>query len=312
MEFTFDELFKPPAAPKTLATPEPTIIQFKLANDVETQTTIQPLPEPKDIIRTNWFVFDLETVPDESRSPKPEAKQPEPRPPFACDLPDLLTKPITNIKPILAKLSEQQLTELASIEGAAKNRSTLLNAIADELQLMTGCDMSEVNEWKKLSFNPWGCRVVAVGVAQKHGVYAEVARTLDEERALLQKLWGFLATCPTRVGYNINAFDDAVIIARSMMLGIQAPKTLDRRKFGNREAADLMTAIFPSGQPMKLKELCKLIGIVPPAGYEMSGDKVLDYVEAGDYETVLKYVHSDAIIERELLMRVRDYVDLIS
>jgi hypothetical protein len=304
----FEDLFKPPVAAKTPAAEAPTILQFQAADEVP---TIQPLPEAKDIIRTGWFVFDLETVPDESRSPKPEAKQPVPRPAIACDLPDLLTKPIANIKPMLAKLSEQQLTELASIEGAGKNRSTLLNAIADELQLMTGCDMSEVNEWKKLSFNPWGCRVVAVGVAQKHGVYAEVARTLDEERALLTKLWGFIATCPTRVGYNINAFDDAVIIARSMMLGIQAPKTLDRRKFGNREAADLMTAIFPSGQPMKLKELCKLIGIVPPAGYDMSGDKVLDYVEAGDYETVLRYVHSDAIIERELLNRVRDYIDLI-
>ena len=38
----------------------------------------------------------------------------------------------------------------------------------------------------------------------------------------------------------------------------------DRRKFGNRQSIDLMTALFPAGQPLKLKELCRLLQIVPP------------------------------------------------
>jgi hypothetical protein len=307
MEFSFNDIFAPPAKTQN---------QPATASQVPKQPTaataaIKPLPEASQIERSSWFVFDLETVPDETRSPKPEVRQPAPRPPVACDLADLLTKPITHIRPMLARLAEPQLQELAAIETAGKNRSTLLNAIADEVQLLTGCDMSAVEEWKKLSFNPFGCRVVAVGVAQKNAVFAEVARNIDEERVLLRKLWGFINTCPTRVGYNINAFDDAVIIARSIMLGLEEPATpLDRRRFGNRQAIDLMTALFPAGQPMKLKELCRLLQIVPPAGYEMSGDKVLQYVEAGDYETVLNYVHSDAIIERELFSKLRGYVVL--
>lgn len=309
MQFTFDDLFKPPQGGKPAAGP-PAAKPQSVQSAPITVGDIKPLPRPAEIQRSSWFVFDLETVPDETRSPKPEAKQPEPRQPMACDLVDLLTKPIANIKPALAKLAEPQLRELATIEASGKNRATLLAAINDEIGLLTGCDMSAIDEWRKLSFNPFGCRIVAVGVAQNNAVFAEVARNLNEERELLKKLWAFICTCPTRIGYNINAFDDAVIIARSIMLGIETSSPLDRRRFGNRESIDLMTALFPAGQPLKLKELCRLLQIVPPAGYEMSGDKVLDYVEAGDYETVLKYVHSDAIIERELFMKCRDYVKL--
>ncbi len=302
MDFNFDDLFKAPgAAPAKTGQP--------VAQQV-TAPAIQPLPEVSQIVKSGWFVFDLETVPDETRSPKPEAKQPEPRPEVRCDYSELLTRPIASIKPALSKLAEPQLRELATIEAGGKNRATLLSAINDEIEILTGCDMSEIEEWRKLSFNPFGCRIVAIGVATPTAVYAEVARNLDEERAMLTKLWGFINICSTRVGYNINAFDDAVIIGRSIMLGVPTQNPLDRRRFGNREAIDLMTALFPAGQPMKLKELCRLLQIVPPAGYEMSGDKVLDYVEAGDYETVLKYVHSDAIIERELLLKIRDYAKL--
>lgn len=302
MDFNFDDLFKAPGAAPPKKTEQP-VAQV-------TAPAIQPLPEVSQIEKRAWFVFDLETVPDETRTPKPEAKQPEPRPVVRCDFAELLTRPIANIKPVLSKLAESQLRELTTIEGAGKNRATLLSAISDEIEILTGCDMSEIEEWRKLSFNPFGCRIVAIGVATPTAVYAEVARNLDEEKRMLTKLWGFINICSTRIGYNINAFDDAVIIARSIMLGVATQNPLDRRRFGNREAIDLMTAIFPVGQAMKLKELCRLLQIVPPAGYEMTGDKVLDFVEAGDYETILKYVHSDAIIERELLLKIRDYVKL--
>jgi len=93
-----------------------------------------------------------------------------------------------------------------------------------------------------------------------------------------------------------------------MLLGIDATKRLDRKKFGSRQSIDLMTALFPAGPAQKLKEVCWMLGIVPLAGYEMSGDKVFDYVDAGDWETVANYVHSDARIEAELYCRLGDYI----
>jgi hypothetical protein len=51
-----------------------------------------------------------------------------------------------------------------------------------------------------------------------------------------------------------------------------------------------------------------MLGIVPPAGYEMSGDKVFDLVEAGDWNGIAEYVASDAVIEFELYRRLSDYV----
>jgi hypothetical protein len=40
----------------------------------------------------------------------------------------------------------------------------------------------------------------------------------------------------------------------------------------------------------------------------MSGDKVFDLVEAGDWAGIAAYVESDAVIEFELYRRLSDYV----
>ncbi len=68
-----------------------------------------------------------------------------------------------------------------------------------------------------------------------------------------------------------------------------------------------MTTLFPASPAQKLKEVCRKLGIVPPVGYEMSGDKVFDLVEAGQWDDVAAYVSSDADIEFELYSRWSDY-----
>jgi predicted PolB exonuclease-like 3'-5' exonuclease len=93
-----------------------------------------------------------------------------------------------------------------------------------------------------------------------------------------------------------------------MLLGVESSQLISRKKFGDRASIDLMTVLFPSGQAQKLKEVCRMLGIVPPVGYEMSGDKVFDYVEAGRWQEVADYVESDAVIEFELYQRLSDYV----
>ena len=69
-----------------------------------------------------------------------------------------------------------------------------------------------------------------------------------------------------------------------------------------------MLAMFPSSPARKLKDACKELGIVPLAGYEMSGDQVFDMVEDGDWEGIAQYVHSDAVIEFELYRRLNEYM----
>lgn len=256
------------------------------------------------------FVFDLETVPDESRFPRPPKVEKVKRPDAQADLEKLVGQTVPAIKARIPVLSEVQLLKLADLEEAtAKPRQGVRDAISQQLAIDNADDHeAAMMEWKKLSFNPFGCRIVALGIkSSKHRV-TMLAKTPDEERELLRVLWLHVARFKTRCGYNITGFDDAVLVMRSMLLGVDATEKISRKKFGDRASIDLMTSLFPSSPAQKLKEVCRMLGIVPPAGYEMSGDKVFDLVEAGLWDDVAAYVSSDADIEFELYQRLSDYV----
>jgi len=256
------------------------------------------------------FVFDLETIPDESRFPRPVRVEKVKRTAAAVDLAKLVTQTVPAIKAKIPTLSEDQLNKLTELEnGMAKPRSGVTDAIASQIALDNADDHeAAMNDWKKLSFNPFGNRIVALGIRSAKHMVTMIAKTDDEERELLRVLWDHVHKFRVRCGYNITAFDDAVMVFRSMLLGVDAPSPISRKKFGDRASIDLMTSLFPSGQAQKLKEVCRMIGIVPPAGYEMSGDKVFDLVEAGDWDGIAAYVESDAVIEFELYRKLSEYL----
>lgn len=277
----------------------------------ESIVTSQPQEQqPENTPSGGVFVFDLETIPDESRFPRPVRVEKVKRPPAAIDLVKLVTQTVPNIKAKIPTLSEDQLNKLTELEnGMAKPRSGVTDAISQQLAIDNADDdEAAMMEWRKLSFNPFGCRIVALGIrSAKHHV-TMIAKNDDEERQLLHTLWSHIAKFKTRCGYNITAFDDAVLVMRSMLLGVDASERITRKKFGDRGSIDLMTSLFPSGPAQKLKEVCRMLGIVPPVGYEMSGDKVFDLVEADDWAGIAAYVESDAVIEFELYRRLSDYV----
>ena len=271
----------------------------------ETESPPQPIPSG------SVFVYDLETIPDESRFPRPVRVEKIKRAELpGVDIARLIDSAVPAIKARIPQLAEAQLVALAAAENAAKKpRAGVLEAITKQQQIDETDDYEAAfSEWKKLSFNPFGNRIVAIGIrSAKHHV-TMLAKTDDEERQLLRVIWDHITKFRVRCGYNITAFDDAVLIFRSMLLGVEAPNPISRKKFGDRASIDLMTALFPAGPAQKLKEVCRMIGIVPPAGYEMSGDKVFDLVEAGDWDGIAAYVESDAVIEFELYRRLSDYL----
>lgn len=222
----------------------------------------------------------------------------------------LVTLTVPAIKAQIPKLSEEQLTSLHESESNSKKpRVGVLDAIDAQI-VADNADDHEIAmmEWRKHSFNPFANKIVALGIEARGHSVTMIAKNEAEERELIRVLWEHIANYETRCGYNITAFDDAVLIFRSMLLGIDAPQKISRKKFSNRESIDLMLAMFPSSTPRKLKDVCKELGIVPLAGYEMSGDQVFDLVEAGDWDGIAKYVHSDAVIEFELYRRLNEYM----
>jgi len=279
--------------------------------EIESQED-EPIDPPEEAQpRGRWFVYDLETIPDETRFPKPERPDKPVREPVTVDLDELQGQTVPGITRRLSALSEDQLRHLLQMEQDAKKpRSGVVTAVEKELQIFDVETQwqQDVEQWRKLSFDPFRLRVVALGIETSSGERTTmIAKTIDEERDLLQAFWDHAAIYDQRVGYNINAFDDVVIVARSMILGVDASRLLEIGKFSRGQSIDLMRMIFPD-KPMKLKELCQCLGIVPDAGYEMSGDKVLDLVEAGDWDGVAAYAASDAKIEAELFRLASDYI----
>jgi hypothetical protein len=257
---------------------------------------------------SGWFVYDLETVPDHARFPKPEVKQPQDRQPCGNASEELLGKAINMVVPWLSKMSVAELQQMLAWEQAGKNRSTMVDKINAEISLLTGTDSSDVDQWRKRSFDPFSCRIVALGIATREYVWRAIAKTPDEERKLLRVFWTHCNANKRRIGYNITAFDDRVVVARSMLLKADSHGLgLDLGRY-DKARIDLFTMLFgASRDSYKLKDLCEALGIVPEAGYEMRGDKVLDLVEANDWDGIAHYVQSDAKIERQLYEMIAEY-----
>jgi len=257
------------------------------------------------------FVYDLETVPDESRFPRP-ARVEKPVKPDApgVDLVKLQAQTVAVIRETVPTLSINQLIALGDMEAkATKPRQGVKDAVSEQLAVET-CDdhQAAMDEWLKLGFNPLACRIVALGIKSDKHQITMVAKNDEEERELLRVLWLHIQRFISRCGYNITGFDDSVLIVRSMLLNVDATQKIMRKRFGDKGTIDLMVALFPNSPAQRLKEVCRMLGIVPPAGYDMDGSKVFGLIDAGKWDDVAAYVKSDAEIEFEIYQRLNEYM----
>jgi len=250
------------------------------------------------------FVYDLETVPDESRYPRPEKKKIKPQ---KLNM-DAVAKTVGTIKDTLKEgITPEQAEEVLLSE---RDRDKPRSGAIDALESYIARGDQEMQAWHKLSVSPWHCRIVAMGTL--HYMESEpeswIAKTHEDECDLLRAFW-IQQEEGRRAGYNILGFDDLVITARSMILGINPGKAIDLRKYNNKQAVDLMTMMFPGGNAMKLKSLCYAIGIIPPAG-NIDGSQVLEMVDDGRWDDLRMYVESDVMVEMDLLRRVQKVVEI--
>lgn len=293
----------------------------------EPESQLEPEPEVKQVntavistkVSQGIFIYDFETVPDESRFPRPEPEAVPERVSYPdredIDLNDVVKEGVPKIKSIIeSHLSDSQLNELLSLEKAAKSRKGVVDAInaalgADEAAVADTNFRNQKTEeaWRKEgSVNPLKARIVAFGWAYREGeIHTMTATNDDEERAILKQFWLLVTQCKRRCGYNILHFDDMLAVIRSLVLGVEIPRALDRRKYSNREAIDLMVALFPSGSPQKCKDVVRLLGIEPPAG-DVDGSQVFELYQQGKIKEIGEYVGSDVYVERELYLLLVD------
>jgi len=255
------------------------------------------------------FVYDLETVPDESAYPRLSAEE-DGGEPADIDVDAVMKTQSTLDEAIAAGLVNQATAKmLITIEQQSKK---MRKGVLASLRKVAEAAELEFKEWSKCSFDPWRCRIVAASMffyGDDRPVVV-VCNSPDDERSILSFLW---KCCETgiRCGYNIEAFDDRVISARSMLLGVTPGKPMSTRSYGNKDRIDLYRILFDrGGDTMKLKSLCVRMGIDIPAGPDMNGGMVRQLVDEGRWADIANYVRSDAIVEMELLRRVQRVIEI--
>lgn len=257
-----------------------------------------------------FFVYDLETVPDTSRFPKPEPveKQRE-----EIDLAALQKSTADGIKTRLQSgvLMEDQLQDLMQLELESKKpRSSVLKDIRAAVERLGSTP--EIDEWARYALDPWRCRIVAMSwcFVSEGVVHTIVSRTIEDEYRLLDMFW-LLHDTGTRVGFNISGFDDQVIFARSMLLRfpVSTQKRLDISRY-SKSRIDLMNLVFGyAGNAIDCKSFAQMLGIMIPSG-DIRGSDVLRLVESEDWDSLASYSNSDVAVEREMFKMVRSYIHI--
>lgn len=260
----------------------------------------------EDSRREGILFFDVETVPDETRFPRP--KTPEPVT-LGKDLTDVLSNPkhtVGQIEELLRRNPvKEEIDAIEAAERSGKNRKGVLDAIT---LARTGGN-PEFVEWTKYSLHPLRCRIVTIGWAVGKNPVRSIVATSDDAERLLLRAWWMLIGDPERqhCGFNTLGFDLEVLCFRSLILGVNPTRSLNRSKWdSNREAIDLYQKLFPFGSPSgggaDCKSICRALGIEIPAG-DMDGSQVLGLWDAQDFDAIGRYVESDVAIERELFYR---------
>lgn len=284
-----------------------------------------------------FLYFDLETIPDYSRSqlfdlePVPEV------PPFVerqhCGAPvAILSNKIDDIKMELRLESGQQPVQLDSkfldecerIEnGQPKPRKGVLDLIATARSVSTDAVKANEERRKLLSTTPEYCMIAAMACASGSGEvavwinsgvtsaenYEGPAVKFADEAELLDAWWSMAQQHKSLVGFNIVHFDLPVIFTRSILLGVKPRRMVDATPWKG-DVIDLYTKRFPKGntdkqRPGKLKSLAKVLGIEVPAG-DCDGSQVEQLAKESPSK-LAEYVASDIVVTRALHQMYRGY-----
>ncbi len=158
---------------------------------------------------------------------------------------------------------------------------------------------------KDLSLDPAYCCLVAIG-EEVDGVIA-VMRCPDEfaERLALNNFWRDWSLTTRHVGFNCVAFDLPVLMARSLILGVQHPH-VPLRKYGAEGVDDLMLQLSHGGlvDYHSLDFWCKRLKLDMPDD-PVSGKDIAALAAAGDWEAIAKHCSSDVAKTVALAERLR-------
>jgi len=264
------------------------------------------LPLPEDM---GYWSYDLEAIPDVHRFPRPDEQKIE----YKEDLD--LGKAMATVASTKAALSfgicDEQIMEMLKLENErAKPRSGVLEILNKFLD----AGDQPMREWRNLAKNPATAAITAMSICAYGDPVPRVwiAKSREEEKELVQAFFDIHAQGGTRVGYNISAYDDRLMVWRALHLGVlPSGRRMTFSRYGGKGSIDLQAKLF-SGlhDAMKLKSVLSMLNIPVPAG-DTDGSMVADMVCDGQRETLANYVTSDAWSEMQLLLKMQQVLELL-
>jgi hypothetical protein len=264
------------------------------------------LPLPEDM---GYWSYDLEAIPDVHRFSRPDEKIIEYNP-------DLdIAKAMSTVPSTKAALSfgicDEQIMEMLKLENERPKPRAGVLEICNKF-LMAGDE--PMANWRNLAKNPATAAITAMAICPYGDPVPRVwlAKTRDEERELVKAFFEVHAKGGTRVGYNISAYDDRLIVWRALQLGVlPIGRRMTFSRYGGKGSIDLMAKLFSGiGDAMKLKTVLSMLEVHPPAG-DVDGSMVADMVYDGHWELLANYVASDAWSEMQLLLKMQQVLELI-
>lgn len=155
---------------------------------------------------------------------------------------------------------------------------------------------------------PWTARVVALGVDIGAGPLVSVCPHEADEAHVIRTFWKSIARehpqyIETIVGFNSRSFDLPVLLARSLLLDIDAPHiNLDRYRSPHIDLMDRLTW-FGTIPARSLKWYARRFGV--PVTDETTGADVAALVAAGQFDKVAEHCHADLVLTRAVAERGR-------
>lgn len=299
----------------------------------EQQKSDMGLHDPAPVVRPRrtslatageLLFLDIETIPDFSRLDLfdlPPVTEYQETPADQLPSPaEFVTQDLPAAKQSLAGKfpAADWLNATEAAENATKKpRKGMLDLIAGLRSAKRECEAAAADRNKLLSVTPEYCKIIAVGFHTINPTDQPISyvvsdigphgRAMDEQY-LLELIWEELASGCKVCGFGVLHFDLPTILTRSAMLGVLPSRRLNLSPWSNPDVLDLNVARFGThGQRgMNLKHLCRLFGIVPPAG-DVDGSMVLEMWQRSEIREIGQYVESDVVVEAELYRALSGY-----
>ena len=149
--------------------------------------------------------------------------------------------------------------------------------------------------------------IVCIGlIILEEGQEQELCLAGPDEADLLRQFWRTIRPDDYLIGHNLLGFDLPYIQARSVVCKVKASSSFDLRRYSTASVYDTMQvwANWDRQRFPKLETLAAALGFEGKAG---SGDQVVKWYEANDWQRIKDYCMQDVRLTREVYRRFKEY-----